>query len=222
MWTRLRVIAANRIARRTFRDYAATLLPQLHGHFAVPALKGASAADRASFDQHFIRHHEIILNAIRATLQQKLGEVVVDRHEFRASPPFVQGAVIARIEDLYNCGIARAWRDFEWALRTGQPTFTRGKWCSTWQALGYILPRRIRFDIYEPYCADLVADYMEIRQHAGSFTRAWIDLCFAARTIVAVLSSLRVWLADSLLRLAKSVVTLYRCASLDEKPTDKK
>jgi hypothetical protein len=95
----------------------------------------------------------------------------------------------------YRPCVVEAWREFEWQVRINQVgNGDLGSWCSIWRLLGYALPRNVRYEAFEPACADLVADYFETKHRTTATFHLWIGLWFTVRTVIALLTSVGVWL----------------------------
>ena len=63
---------------------------------------------------------------------------------------------------------------------------------------GFLIPKRTRERVFEPYRHELCEDYYQSRrQYRTKSSRRWLTFCFTVRTLVALFESLRVGLASA-------------------------
>jgi len=69
-----------------------------------------------------------------------------------------------------------------------------------WALVPFILPRKVRLEVYEPACEELKEDYLEARRLARTKgARRWLAFAFTVRTIGLVLGSLHAAVGDRIM-----------------------
>ena len=62
-----------------------------------------------------------------------------------------------------------------------------------WVLLGFLLGKRIRKQVYEPYQQELLEDYTRAKKYRrSSWARRWLGLCFTIRTLGVLVECIRV------------------------------
>lgn len=76
-----------------------------------------------------------------------------------------------------------------------------------WDLLGYLLSPKTRRECYEPTVEDLKADFLKARaKHAAPWSRRFLNVCFAFRTIVILLECMRVGLSGSVAKMVPQAI----------------
>jgi len=66
-----------------------------------------------------------------------------------------------------------------------------------WHLFPFILPRKVRREVYEPACEELKQDYIEAQSLATTpWARRWLTFAFTVRTVGLVLGSLHAAVGD--------------------------
>ena len=71
------------------------------------------------------------------------------------------------------------------------------------ELVGFLLPRRIRKQAFEPFFEEMKADRLEAASSARSFAaKAWVEFCFHFRLLVTFVQSLLCWFGDILSKMS--------------------
>jgi len=72
-----------------------------------------------------------------------------------------------------------------------------------WRLFPFILPRKVRREVYEPACWELIEDYLEAQRLATTpWARRWLTFALTVRTIGLVLGSLHAAVGDRVVTFA--------------------
>ncbi len=72
-------------------------------------------------------------------------------------------------------------------------------WKRSWELLGYVFPKELRLEVYEPIRNELLEDYLTARRkYRTRWARRWLCFCYTLRTAWVVLDCFRVLAASKL------------------------
>jgi hypothetical protein len=75
-----------------------------------------------------------------------------------------------------------------------------------WTMFSFILPRKVRNEVFEPALEELKEDFLVARKlRSTRGQRRWLTICFTVRTIILVAQSIRAWLGDRTVRMLKGI-----------------
>ena len=80
-----------------------------------------------------------------------------------------------------------------------------------WELFSFMLPPKLRREVYEPAYNDLLADFLIALRYRSKWAKRWLWLCFRARTGYMVAECIRVCISAKLRKLiVDSVADLFR------------